>query len=306
MDVVEMANVVTAIFTAMTALVTALVGWAAWRVAAQNARIAQATVVPLLHIRAHFLRERIEIAVVNWGLGPAKVKEVRVSYPEEPSILEACQRLVAETVPQGTAVDVEQPHQLRDAAKKDRRDVVEKQLVAADLLPASWRDYYGQEFEPIKNPHLQPGSKSGTPTAQKQESVVLKKHPGWIIPPPRRSTAAIDYRNETLTDISKCVVGTTNVAEGDFRLLYAAPVGDLKLLRTRSAQVLPNAEVEAWDKFRLSVMGLLDKVKLEIDYVGAVGGEMVTMRHEFNVRPTEDALYIRQDLDLLKHILNVN
>lgn len=71
-------------------VVTILVGVAAWWVSKQSARIAAASIVPLLQVRENILDSEVEYTLVNWGLGPVIIKEIRVEYPREPCLLTAC------------------------------------------------------------------------------------------------------------------------------------------------------------------------------------------------------------------------
>lgn len=68
-------------------LVTFLVGVAAAAVALQSRNVAAASIVPFLRVREVLLKDKIEISIGDWGLGPAVIQSMRVAYPPVPHII---------------------------------------------------------------------------------------------------------------------------------------------------------------------------------------------------------------------------
>jgi hypothetical protein len=70
-------------------MVTFPVGVAAAAVAWQSRNIAAASIVPFLHVRENILNDKLVCTIVNWGLGPAVVQGMQMTYPRVPRILGA-------------------------------------------------------------------------------------------------------------------------------------------------------------------------------------------------------------------------
>jgi hypothetical protein len=83
------ADSVSAWSTFATLFVTFLVGVAAAAVAWQSRNVAAASIVPLLHVRENIMKDKLNCTIVNWGLGPAVVQGMQVTYPPVPCILGA-------------------------------------------------------------------------------------------------------------------------------------------------------------------------------------------------------------------------